>query len=135
LFVQLIILCNVKEQKEVRDAKAMRPMAMLKLDKTFRAASASNKWQSTVQLLTLWREEAATECGSGPSKSTIVDILDVAEVVESDKWVIQEVSVATKVKKVPSVEYGTLSRKSGISEAIIHKKCQHDESVCPSPGK
>jgi hypothetical protein len=82
LFVQLIILCNVEEQKEVRGAKAMRPMTMLKHDKTtFRAASASNKRQSTVQLLTLWRE-AATECGSRPSKSTIMDILDVAKVVE-----------------------------------------------------
>jgi hypothetical protein len=35
-------------------------------------------------LLTLWRE-AATECSSGPSKSTIVDIVDVAEVVEIEK--------------------------------------------------
>jgi hypothetical protein len=32
-FVQLIILCNVEEKKEVRDAKAMRPMTMLKHDK------------------------------------------------------------------------------------------------------
>jgi hypothetical protein len=82
--VLLIILCNVKEQKQVRDAKAMQPMTMLKHDKTFRAASASNKRQSTVQLLILWRE-AVTECGSGPSKSTIVDILDAAEVVEIKK--------------------------------------------------
>jgi hypothetical protein len=84
LFVRLIILCNVKEQKEVRYTKAMRPMTMLKHGKTFRAASASNKQQSTVQLLTLWRE-AATECSSGPSKSTIMDILDVAEVVGIEK--------------------------------------------------
>jgi hypothetical protein len=84
LLVQLIIICNVKEQKQVRDAKAMRPMTMLKHDKTFRAASASNKRQSTVQLLTLWRE-AATECSSGTSKFTIVDIFDVAEVVEIEK--------------------------------------------------
>jgi hypothetical protein len=78
------MVCNAKEQKEVRDAKAMRPMTMLKHNKTFRAASASNKQQSTVQLLTLWREEA-TEYGSGLSKSTIEDILDVAEVVEIEK--------------------------------------------------
>jgi hypothetical protein len=84
LVPQLIIICNVEEQKEVRDAKAMRPMTMLKHDKTFRAASASNKRQSTAQLLILWRE-AATECSSGTSKSTIVDILDVAEVVEIKK--------------------------------------------------
>jgi hypothetical protein len=84
LLVQLIILCNVEEQKEVRDAKAMQPMTMLQHDKTFRAASASNEPQSTVQLLTLQRE-AATECSSKPSKSTIVDILDVAEVVEIKK--------------------------------------------------
>jgi hypothetical protein len=84
LFVRLTIVCNVQEQKEVRDAKAMRPMTMLKHEKTIRAASASNKRQSTVQLLTLWRE-AATECSSGPSKSAIMDILDVAEVVEIEK--------------------------------------------------
>jgi hypothetical protein len=84
LLVLLIIICSVKEQKEVRDAKAMRPMTILKHDKTFRAASASNKQQSTVQLLTLGREEA-TECGSGPSKSTIVDIWDVVEAVEIEK--------------------------------------------------
>jgi hypothetical protein len=84
LLVQLIIICNAKEQKEVRDAKAMRPMTMLKHGKTFRAASASNKRQSTVQLLTLWREKT-TECSSGTSKSTNVDILDVAEVVEIEK--------------------------------------------------
>jgi hypothetical protein len=59
-------------------------MTMLNHDKTFRAASASNKRQSTVQLLTLWRE-AATECSSGTSTFTIVDILDVAEVVEIEK--------------------------------------------------
>jgi hypothetical protein len=84
LLVQLIIICNVEEQKEVRDAKAMRPMTILKHGKTFRAASASNKGQSTVQQLTLGREEA-TECSSGPSKSTIMDILDVVEVVKIEK--------------------------------------------------
>jgi hypothetical protein len=45
---------------------------------------ASNKRYSTVQLLTLWRE-AATEFCSGPSKSTIVDIVDVAKLVENGK--------------------------------------------------
>jgi hypothetical protein len=94
LFVRLIIICNFEEQKEVRDAKAMRPMTMLRHNKTFRAASASNKRQSKVQLLALWRE-AATECGSGPSKSTIVKILDVAEVVKNQK-VSDSVSVGSK---------------------------------------
>ena len=82
-----LIIGSVQEQKEVRDAKAMQEgpaMTMLKHDKPSRAASASNKRQSRVQLLTLWRE-AATECSSGPSKSTIVDILDVAEVVGIEK--------------------------------------------------
>jgi hypothetical protein len=42
-----------------------------------------NKQQSTLQLLlTLWRE-AATKCGSGPYKSTIIDNLDVPKVVEN----------------------------------------------------
>jgi Lhr-like helicase len=59
-------------------------MTMLKHDKMFRAASASNKQQSTAQLLTLWRE-AATECSSGTSKSAMEDILDVAEVVKIEK--------------------------------------------------
>jgi hypothetical protein len=59
-------------------------MTMLKHNKTIRAASASNKRQSTVLLIFLWRE-AATECSSGPSKFTIVDILDVAEVVKIEK--------------------------------------------------
>ncbi len=66
-------------------------MTMQKHNKTFRAASASNKRQSTVQLLTLWRD-AATACDSGPSQSTIVDVLDVAEVVveiEIEKCVIR----------------------------------------------
>jgi hypothetical protein len=85
LLVQVIIICNVEEQKEVRDAKAMRPMTMLKHDKTFRAASASNKPQSTVQLLLTLLRKKATECSSGTPKSTIVDILDVAEVVEIEK--------------------------------------------------
>jgi hypothetical protein len=36
-FVRLIIPCNVGEQKEVRDAKAMRSMTLLKHDKGKRA--------------------------------------------------------------------------------------------------
>ncbi len=98
MFVQLTIVCNVQEQKEVRDAKAIRPMAMLKHDQTIRAASASNKRQSTVQLLTLWRD-AATACDSGPSQSTIVDVLDVAVVVvKIEKCVFRYVSAAKSEK-------------------------------------
>jgi hypothetical protein len=70
----------------------------------------SNKQQSTLQLiLALWRE-AATECGSGPSKSsTIVDILDVAEVAENGTVGSFAKSVGrAKWKKVlVYVEHGT----------------------------
>jgi hypothetical protein len=54
----------------------------------------------------LWRE-AATECGSGPSKSTILDILDVAKVVENGKVSFAKVVLEAKSEKVPGVEHGT----------------------------
>jgi hypothetical protein len=40
------------------------------------------------------RREAATECSGGPSKSTIVNIFDVAEVVKNGKVKILKVSTA-----------------------------------------
>jgi hypothetical protein len=95
-------------------------MLTMKDDKTFRAPlkRTSNKWQLTVELLILWREEAITECGSGPSKSSTVDFLMLLKLLKMEKGVLQKVSEAKSEKKFVVQNMAHVSQESDVLEAI-----------------
>jgi hypothetical protein len=85
-----------KSNMRANDNETMKQWNTTKCSEPPRGISNKQQWTSQL-ILTLWRE-AATECGSGPSKFTIVDILDVAEVVENG-------TVGSFAKNIGSVKW------------------------------
>jgi hypothetical protein len=91
-FVAQLIVCDVKEEKQVRAAKAMRPKRpTMETTDNHQSRSiggihsflnANNNQQ--YNLLTFCRREVAAEFGSGPFKSTIADVLDVPDATKND---------------------------------------------------